>query len=131
MKCYERIKLKHLKRETDAPQDPLQFAYRTHRGTEDAVLVLLHHLHQHLNRPNTYVRVLFVDFSSAFNTIQPHLMIQKLRHMNVSPELVLWVHDSLTKRNQYVKKDNITSTVITTNTSAPQGCVISPILISL
>ena len=94
--------LKHLKKETDAHQDPLQFAYRTHRGTDDVVLVLLHHLHQHLDRPNTYARVLF-DFSSVFNIIQPHLMTQNLRRMNVRPELVLWVRDFLTNLNHYVK----------------------------
>ena len=110
---------------------PLQFAYRTHPGIEDAVLVLLHHLHQHLDRPNTYAQVLFVDFSSAFNTIQPHLMTQKLHHMNVSPKLVLWVHDFLTNRNQYVKIGNITYIVSTTSTGAPQGCVISLILFAL
>ena len=42
MKCYKRIILKHLKKEneTDAHQDLLQFVYRTHPGTENAVLVL-------------------------------------------------------------------------------------------
>ena len=58
-------------------------------------------------------------------------MTQKLRHMNVSPKLVLWVDDSLTKRNEYVKIGNITSTVSTTNTDATQDCVVSPILFSL
>ena len=85
--------------------------------------------------------MLFVDFSSAFNTIQPHLMVNKLNDMNVNPNLILWVLDFLTNRQQYVRvnnanagKDNssaIMSGMRSTSTGAPQGSVISPVLFSL
>ncbi len=32
----------------------------------------MHYVLQYLDRPGTYVRILFVDFSSAFNTIIPN-----------------------------------------------------------
>ena len=131
MKCFEKIILKKLKKETESHQDPFQFAYRANRGTEDAIATLVHHLCSHLDSPQTSARVLFIDFSSAFNTIQPHLMMKKLRKMNVSPSLILWVHNFLTNRQQYVKIGDIRSTVTTTNTGAPQGCVSSPILFSI
>ena len=118
-------------KETEPHQDPFQFAYRANRGTEDAIATLMHHLCSHLDNPQTSARVLFVDFSSAFNTIQPHLMMQKLREMNVSSALILWVHDFLTNRQQYVKIGDTLSTVAITNTGAPQGCVSSPILFSI
>ena len=35
MKCYERIIPKHRKKDTYAHKDPLQSAYRPHRGNED------------------------------------------------------------------------------------------------
>ena len=54
--------------------DPLQFAYKEHRGVEDATLTLLHCVTQHLETKMGYVRILFVDFSSAFNTMQPFLL---------------------------------------------------------
>ncbi len=50
---------------------PLQFAHRANRSVDDAVNMGLHFILQHLDRPGTYVRILFVDFSSAFNTIIP------------------------------------------------------------
>ena len=50
--------------------DPLQFAYRKNRGVEDAILSFTHNLYKHIDQPKCYVRTLFIDFSSAFNTIQ-------------------------------------------------------------
>ena len=51
--------------------DPLQFAYRPKRTTEDAVSIGLHIDLSHMDKRNTYVRMLFIDYSSAFNTIVP------------------------------------------------------------
>ena len=53
--------------------DPLQFAYRVGKGVEDAKLFLLDRLYVHLERPQSHARILFADFSSAFNTVQPHI----------------------------------------------------------
>ena len=73
MKCFERLVLKLLKREVEVQLDPLQFAYKTKRGVEDAVLVFVNNALKHMESPKTFVRILFIDFSSAFNTIQPHI----------------------------------------------------------
>ncbi len=54
-----------------ASLDPLQFAYRSNRSTDDAIAFTLHTALSHLENKNTYVRMLFVDYSSAFNTIVP------------------------------------------------------------
>ncbi len=50
-----------------ASLDPLQFAYRSNRSTDDAIAFTLHTALSHLENMNTYVRMLFVDYSSAFN----------------------------------------------------------------
>ncbi len=71
MKSFERLVLAYLKASTGPLLDPLQFAYRANRSVDDAVNMGLHYILQHLDRPGTYVRILFVDFSSAFNTIIP------------------------------------------------------------
>ena len=115
-----------------SPQlDPYQFAYKAKSGTEDAVACLLHTLLQHLDSPGHYARVLFVDFSSAFNTIQRHLLITKLHHLHVPPHLIRWIHSFLSDRPQTVRVGNTTSPTIIINTGAPQGCVFSPFLYTL
>ena len=69
MKCFERIILNNLLYNVNHLLDPYQFAYRARRGVEDAKLCILNSVYKHLELPKSYVRILFVDFSSAFNTI--------------------------------------------------------------
>ena len=56
-----------------AHQDSLEFAYNQCRYTDDAILTMLHRVYQHLEKPGTCIRLVFVDFSGAFNAIQPHI----------------------------------------------------------
>jgi hypothetical protein len=59
--------------------DPLQIAYRPNRSTDDAISIA------HLDKRNTYVRMLFIDYSSAFNTIVHAKLIHKLRTLATPP----------------------------------------------
>ena len=102
MKCFEKIVLRMLKTQAEPELDPLQFAYRQNRGVEDAVLSLVQYTHSHLETSGSFVRILYVDFSSAFNTVQTHLLVQKLSDMHINPYLTLWVSDFLTDRTQTV-----------------------------
>ena len=49
--------------------DPLQSAYRTNRSKDDAISIALNTALSHLDKINTYVRRLLIDYSSDFNTI--------------------------------------------------------------
>ena len=51
--------------------DPLQFVHRSNRSPDDAISIGLHIDLSHMDKRNTYVRMLFIDYSSAFNTIVP------------------------------------------------------------
>ena len=85
-------------------------------------------MYQHLDKPGTSAKQLFVDFSIAFNTIQPHLMTSMLRNMNVNPTLILWALDFLTNRSQYMKWNGASSSSRNSNRGGPQGSGISPVL---
>ena len=87
MKCVEKIVLKRLRTYIEPVQDPLQFAYRHGRSVEDAILLFLDNIYRHLDKPKTYCRILFVDFSSAFNTIQPAILLKKLENKGVNVNL--------------------------------------------
>jgi len=84
-----------------------------------------------LDVTDAFVRILFIDFSSAFNTIQPHLMALKLLALNVNPKLIRWIVSFLVNRTQEVRFNNAISDVKATSTGAPQGTVLSPILFTL
>ena len=83
MKICEKIVLHRLSLYTRRFLDPLQFAYQSRRNTEDAILYMLNNIYKHLDKPGNTVRIMFYDFSSAFNTIQPHLLVQKMKLMNI------------------------------------------------
>ncbi|KAL0158825.1 hypothetical protein M9458_046901 [Cirrhinus mrigala] len=127
----EKLVLAYLKDITGPLLDPLQFAYRANRSVDDAVNIGLYFILQHLDRPGTYVRILFVDFSSAFNTIIPSLLHTKLNQLSVPSSICQWITSFLTDRQQLVRLGKFTSSSRTTNTGAPQGCVLSPLLFSL
>ena len=74
---------------------------------------------------------MFFDFSSAFNTIQPHLLVHKLLNMKLPSSVIWWIFDYLTSTFQYVWLNGVLSSVICTNTGAPQGTVLAPFLFSL
>ncbi len=111
--------------------DPFQFAYRSNRSTDDAIATALHPALTHLDKTDTYVRLLFIDFSSAFNTIIPQQLIHKLVQLGLNTSLCNWLLDFLTGRPQAVRVGSNTSSTITLNTGAPQGCVLCPLLFTL
>ena len=153
MKVFEKCILTHLKIDVAAYEDPLQFAYRENRGVEDAILHVLNNVYTHLENSNSCVRLMFFDFSSAFNTIQPHLLSEKLFKMNVPSHTILWIQDYMTDRPQFVRlkpkgcdrqgrglgpadhsgqrAPQHVSDIIHTNTGAAQGTVLSPFLFTL
>ena len=54
-----------------------------HLEMDDAVNMGLHYILQYLDTPGTYARVLFDDFSLAFNTIDPWVLRSKLTQLTV------------------------------------------------
>ena len=131
MKCFEKIVLHHLLDLTNGMQDPFQFAYKPNRSIEDAILTLLHNNFLHTNNPKSYVRILFADFSSAFNTIKPYHLAKKLVRLNISPKLVIWIINFLSHRKQFVRFKGVLSGERSISTGVPQGCVLPPVLFTL
>ncbi len=132
IKVFERLLKKHICSSIPATLDPLQFAYRPNRSTDDAISQVLHSSLTHIDSKNgNYVRLLFIDYSSAFNTIVPTKLAVKLSDLGLNTSLCDWIQDFLTTRPQVVKDGQFTSNSITLNVGAPQGCVLSPLLYSL
>ncbi|XP_052334817.1 uncharacterized protein LOC127911690 isoform X1 [Oncorhynchus keta] len=103
MKCFEGLVKDHITSTPPDTLDPLQFAYRPNRSTDDAISTTLHTALTHLDKRNTYVRMLFIIYSSAFNTIVPSKLVIKLETLGPDPALCNWVLDFLTGRPQVVR----------------------------
>lgn len=131
MKCFERLVMQHIKSSLHPALDPYQFAYWSNRSTDDAISTALHSALTHLETKDPHVRMLFIDFSSAYNTIIPQKLILELVQLGIKTSLCNWLLDFLTARPQAVRVGSNTSSTITLNTGAPQGCVLSPLLFTL
>ncbi|XP_072900764.1 uncharacterized protein [Hemitrygon akajei] len=103
MKCFERLVMTRLNSCLSKDLDPLQFAYRHHRSMADAISTALHIALDHLDNTNAYVRTLFIDYSSAFNTIIPTILIKKLQNLGLCTSLSNWILDFLIGRPQSVQ----------------------------
>lgn len=77
------------------------------------------------HRTRGVVRIL-LDILSAFNTIQPLLLHDKLVRMQVDPRLVSWITCYLTNRLKDIISDTMRS-----SKGAPQGTVLAPLLFTL
>ncbi|KAK3518498.1 hypothetical protein QTP70_001480 [Hemibagrus guttatus] len=131
MKCFEKLVLSHLIVCLPPTLDPHQFAYRLNRSTEDAISTAIHLALTHLDNNNTYIRILFIDFSSAFNTVVPSKLTTKLSDLGICTSICNWIMDFLTNRPQSVRLGNHLSSTLILNNGIPQGCVLSPLLYSL
>ena len=73
VKCFERLVMAHI--DTIIPDNLCP----SERSTDDVISFALHTALSHLNKRNTYARMLFINYSSAFNTIVSSKLINKLR----------------------------------------------------
>lgn len=130
-KCFEKLIRAHIISILPPGFDPHQFAYRANRSTDDAIATALHSTLSHLEQRGSYARLLFVDYSSAFNTIIPERLVIRLSDLGLSSSMCSWIMDFLSDRPQRVKMGCQTSSSINLSIGSPQGCVLSPILYSL
>jgi hypothetical protein len=77
------------------------------------------------------VRILFLEYGSAFNTIVHSKLTTKLRTLELNTSLCSWILDFLTGRPQVVMVGDNTSAMLILNTGAPQWCMLSSLLYSL
>lgn len=112
--------------------DPLQFAYQDKIGVTDAIIYnLLYRAYSHLDKPETSLRILYFDFSNAFNSIQPAQLGSKLSAMQVQSPLVSWITGYFTDRPQYLGPQGCVSETVLYSTGAPRGTILSPFLFTL
>ena len=77
-----------------------------------------------INR-NAYCRILLIDFSSVFNTIQPHIVVKKLNTFNVK-HIIARALELLSNRLKYVSfNENSSNVLVTKLIPVPLKAVLS------
>ncbi len=128
MKCFEKLVRTHIVSILPPSFDPHQFA---NRSTEDAITTALHSALCHLEQQGSYAWLLFVDFSSAFNTILPDRLITKLLDLGYLTPSVCGLRTFCPIARKKVRVGRLSSSCLSLSTGSPQGCVLSPLLYTL
>ncbi|KAM3850117.1 uncharacterized protein ACN63O_020093 [Diretmus argenteus] len=117
------------------PQSSRVGVYLDHRAgilsfysVSGTMMTLLHRVQ------TSFTQTLYAGFRlncSAFNTIIPQQLVEKLRLLKVNNSICNWVFNFLTQRQQTVRVGSRTSKSMTMSMGSPQGCVLNPLLFSL
>ncbi len=92
-------------------------------STTLALITMLHHVLQRLERKNTYARILLIDFSKAFDHVDHNILLDT----NGVPQIcVEWQKAFLTSRTQRVKLANAKSDWTEVAGGVPQGTLSGP-----
>ena len=84
---------------------------------------ILSHLEQNEN-----VDVIYLDFSKAFDRVDHHILLHKLKRNGVAGKLLKWIESFIMGRTQRVMVNSHLSEVCEILSGVPQGSVLGPLL---
>ena len=104
-----------------------QSAFRENHSTETALIQLTDNLL--FNMDNEKVTgMISIDFKKAFDLVNHEILLQKLQMYGLSDSAVKWFHSYLSDRQQCVKVNECTSSLLPINQGIPQGTIVGPML---
>ena len=108
-----------------------QSAYRKFHSTETALLRIHNDLALSINEQKVSALVL-LDLSAAFDTIDHHILINRLfSTFGISESALSLLSSYLLDRSQFVSINSISSSHSKLHTGVPQGSVLGPLLFTL
>ena len=109
----------------------LQSAYRKHHSTESALLRVTNDILRILDSQGEVILVL-LDLSAAFDTIDHHILLTRLRtYFNFTETVLQWFSSYLLDRSQQVIISDSTSSPQCLEYGVPQGSILGPLLFTL
>ena len=107
-----------------------QFAYRKGLGTCDALLCVSHTLQSALESGQE-ARILQIDFSAAFDTVNDLGILYKLCSVGIGGSVLSILTQFLSNRSQLVMVDGCRSKLVNVVSGVPQDSVLGPLLFFL
>ena len=109
----------------------MQSAYRPHHSTETALLRVHNDICLALDQNNDVILIL-LDLSSAFDMVNHHILLKRLKiRYGVCGTVLEWIKSYLSERTQSIKIGDVTSQQTKLGRGVPQGSVLGPSLFSL
>ena len=125
-KVFESIVMKWVDDTIVSNVDPKQFGGLAGTSTTDALVEMTHKWYEATDTRNTYVRIVLLDFSKAFDLINHNILLEKLQAFGISAPILRWMAAFLLDRTQRVKIGNNYSHTGLPNGGVPQGTICGP-----
>ena len=82
--------------------DNRKWAYRRGKSTEQLLIHLTERWREAAER-KLFVGIMFVDFTTAFDTVSHNILQQKLNHLGIRRDIWLWLKNYFKERRQFVR----------------------------
>ena len=107
--------------------DPRQYGAIPKSSTTQALISIVHNLTKATDGSGSLVRIVLFDYRKAFDLIDHHILVAKLHTLDIPPEIIIWVSDFLTNRQQRVKlASDCYSEWAAVPAGVPQGTKLGP-----
>jgi hypothetical protein len=135
-KVYEKVFLNRLEYhfERNNILNPQQHGFQKGKSTLTALFDFAEQVYNSIGAREK-INVILYDFSNAFGTLYPQLLLRKLKLYGVTEDAISWLLSFLTQREQYVQIRDVDcdGTEITINSErlisdmgVPQGTILGP-----
>ena len=125
--CFERLLFKHLSKFIAPKINSSQHGFMKNRSTTSQLLLHLKLLHDSLDIGEE-VFTLYLDFRKAFDKVNHHLLIEKLKKFGIGGKLLQLLSSYLEDRSQRTVINNIYSEYLPINSGVPWGSVLGLLL---
>ena len=104
-----------------------QFGFQSGHSTDHAVIQLANEILKGFDN-DSFTLGVFIDLSKAFDTVDHHILIEKLKTYGVGNNNLKWFESYLSRRKQCVSYDNTHSKLKPIVCGVPQGSILGPLL---
>ena len=101
----------------------LQFGFRQKSTTIHALIHLTDKIRHEIDKGN-YACGIFADFQKAFDTVDHHILLNKLEYYGVRGISNKWFASYLSNRKQFVSINGYKSNLVEVKCGVPQGSIL-------
>ena len=107
-----------------------QYGFRKNSSTELAALELIDRLLAKLKNHKIPINF-YIDLAKAFDSLNHDILLDKLSYYGVNGTPKTLLKSYLSDRKQYVKIDEVKSSIQSIKTGVPQGSIVGPLLFNI
>ena len=104
-----------------------QFGFRKNHSTLHPLVHFLNYVAKALDKKQHCIAI-FCDLRKAFDTVNHHILLGKLKKMGVRGNELAWFQDYLLNRQQLVSINGFSSLLKILSIGVPQGSILGPLL---